>query len=228
MPGTATPKRAVTPRPAPKAQLSRERIALTALRLADAEGLDALSMRRLATELDVGTMTLYGYFRSKEELTAAMVDVATANAPIRVADGHWRDQLRALMLGIRRTLAEHPSFVQLRLTRPILTPGALRASDAGLRILDRAGFDKAEAARAYRALFLYTFGHAGFGSPPDPEQTRRHAKAVALALPEREYPALSAAATEVSEVMAGDEPFEWGLDRFLDGLEALLSRRGRA
>ena len=108
MTGTATPNRS----------LSREGIARTALELVDAHGVEALSMRRLATELGVGTMTLYGYFRSKDELVAAVVDAATAEAPVRVADGPWRDQLRELMLGVRRTLAEHPSGVELRLRGP--------------------------------------------------------------------------------------------------------------
>jgi AcrR family transcriptional regulator len=218
----------VTGAATPNRSLSREEIARAALELVDAHGVDALSMRRLATELGVGTMTLYGYFRSKEELLAAVIDAATGEAPVAVAEGPWREQLRELMLGVRRTLAEHPSGVQLRLTRPILTRGALRVTEAGMQILDRAGFDKADAARAYRALFVYTFGYASFGSPPEPEETKRRTKAALLALPEREYPVLSASAAEAAETMAGDEPFEWGLERLLDGLEALLTHRGRA
>jgi AcrR family transcriptional regulator len=218
----------VTGAATPNRSLSRDEIARAALELVDAHGVDALSMRRLATELGVGTMTLYGYFRSKEELTAAIVDAATAETPVVVAEGPWREQLRELMLGVRRTLARHPSGVQLRLRRPILTRGALRVTEAGMQILERAGFDRADAARAYRSLFLYTFGYASFGSPLDPEETKRRTKAALRALPEEEYPALSAAAAEAADTMAGDEPFEWGLDRFLDGLEALLIRRGRA
>ena len=93
-----------------------------------------------------------------------------------------------------------------------------------MQVLERAGFDKASAAHAYRALFLYTFGFATFNSPRDPEARRRQTRSTLLALPPDEYPALSSAAKEAAETMAGDEPFEFGLERLLDGLEVLLSR----
>jgi AcrR family transcriptional regulator len=192
--------------------------------MADREGLEAVSMRRLAAELGVGTMTLYGYFRTKDELIDAAVDAAAAEAPLSVGRGTWKDQLRELMKGIHENLARHPSGVRIRLTRPMLSPQALQITEAGLAILEDAGFERAEAARAYRALFTYTFGFATFNSPEHPEEAKRYTRAALTALSPDDYPALSRAASEAAETVAGEAQFVFGLDRLLDGLEALLRR----
>jgi TetR/AcrR family tetracycline transcriptional repressor len=99
----------------------RTEIAEAALALVDREGLDALSMRRLAAELGLGTMTLYGYFATKDELLDAVVArAATGTRPIQVPDGPWQQRLRTLARAWHRNLARHPSLVQLRLRRPIV------------------------------------------------------------------------------------------------------------
>lgn len=202
--------------------LSREAIARAALAMADREGLEAVSMRRLAAELGVGTMTLYGYFRTKDELIDAAVDAAVADAPISVGDGTWKEQMRGLMTGVHRTLSSHPSGVRIRLARPMLSPRALQITEAALTILEGAGFDRATAARAYRALFTYTFGFATFNSPESPAEAKRHTKAALTALPPEHYPVLSSAASEAADTVAGQAQFEFGLDRLLDGFEALM------
>jgi AcrR family transcriptional regulator len=188
-----------------------------------------MTMRRLAEELGVGTMTLYGYFRSKDELIDVVVDTATEEPRVMPGAGPWKDQLRELFQGVRETLLKHPSGVRLRLARPMLSPGALRVTETGMEILTRAGFGKADAARAYRTLFIYTFGFVAFGSPEAPDETKRFTRAAVMALPPEEYPVLTSAAREAAEAMAGDEQFGFGLDRLLDGLEARLqsSRGGR-
>src|SRR6059036_795279 len=94
----------------PRARLTRDQVAAAALELLDREGLEALSMRRLAEELGVGTMTLYGYFRSKNELLDAVVDAAVAErGPFRF-EGTWQEQIRRLMHGSRRRLGRHPGL----------------------------------------------------------------------------------------------------------------------
>jgi AcrR family transcriptional regulator len=218
----SSPRKAPGARSGEQEPLSRTRVAAAALALADREGLDALSMRRLASELGIGTMTLYGHVKDKDELLDAMVEQATAELDRVELSGSWQDALRTLMRAIRQTLARHPSGLHLRVKGPLLNASALRVTEAGMQILERAGFDKASAAHAYRALFLYTFGFASFNSPPDPEARKRQTRSALLALPPDEFPALSSAAQEAAETMAGDEPFEFGLDRLLDGLEALL------
>ena len=216
----------MAPAPPSRAELSRDRIAEAALAFLDRHGFEALSMRRLAAELDVGTMTLYGYFRDKNQLLDAVVDVAARDVPETGGSGAWRDRLRQLMLALRDGLERHPSLVRLRAQRPTLTPGALRLADAAIAILLEAGFDKAESANAYRALFSYAYGFSGNTPPGSTEDHRRQYRAVLATLPADEYPALYAVATEGIEAMGGEERFEYGLDRLLDGLEARLSALG--
>ncbi|MGH2987891.1 MAG: TetR/AcrR family transcriptional regulator C-terminal domain-containing protein [Solirubrobacterales bacterium] len=207
--------------------LSRELIAATALALADRDGPEALSMRRLASELGVGAMSLYRYFRNKQELLDAVVDAAAAETPAEVdVAGPWKEELRRLMRGVRASLARHPIGIWLRLRGPLLSPGALRVTEAGMQILERAGFDRPTAAHAYRALFLYTFGFAAFNSPDAPEEARRQARAALMALGPDQYPALTSAAEEAAATMAGDDQYEFGLGRLLDGLQALAPGDG--
>jgi AcrR family transcriptional regulator len=203
--------------------LTRERILAAALGLLDREGLDAFSMRRLAEELDVGTMTIYGYFRSKDELLDAVVDAgarAIAEA-ISHADGgeSWKARVRELMLTLRQRHIEHPAIVELRYKRPLLSPGALRVTEVAMSVLREAGFGKREAAEAYRILFIYTFGFSAFGPEPGSTIDRDRSLAALAALPPDQYPTLIDAAGEASDAMADQTVYELGLDVLLDGLE---------
>jgi AcrR family transcriptional regulator len=203
--------------------LTRERVAAAALELVDRDGLDGLSMRRLAEVLGVGTMTLYGYFRSKSELLDAVVDAAVSDSAAELPAGDWRDQLRALLTTARRSLVRHPALVEIRVRQPVLRPEALRFAEAGLRILRGAGFERREAALAFRLLFSYSFGYAAFSPAEAVEEDRAAATAALRALPPEDYPELSAASAEAARAMGGEEAFEYGLDRILDGLERRLS-----
>lgn len=208
-----------------RARLSRDQVAVAALEYLDRHGLEGLSMRRLANELGVGTMTLYGYFRSKQELLDAVVDAAMTETPVVSATGEWRPQVRELVYMAWHNLSLHPSLVQIRVQQPVLRPEALRFAEAGMRILQAAGFDKREAAQAFRLLFTYTFGFAAFSPQHAADEARTQARAAMRALPPEDYPMLSDAAAAASEAMAGEEQFRFGLERILDGLEAALSMR---
>jgi len=210
-------------------RLTRESIAAAALALADSEGFEALTMRRLAQELGVGTMTVYGYVRDKEDLVDAMVDVATEEITLPDPNGPWRERLRRLGLEWWRTLARHPTGVQLHLALgPILNRAALRSTDAGLRALEDAGFRGEEAARAFRTLFVYVFGFAAFNSPPPGGAAEERVRVAMASLPPDEYPAAVASAPHARVVTNTEEQFLYGLDRILDGLEAAVDgRRGR-
>lgn len=206
-------------------RLTREQVAQAALAIADSEGLDAISMRTLAERLGVGTMTLYGYFRSKEELLDAVVDAAVSDAEPPAVAGDWKARLRDTVLWVRRGLLRHPSLVALRVRRPVLRPEALRFAEISMRILGDAGFDAREATRAFRLLFTYTIGFAALSPAQATEDDRRAALGALASLPAAEYPALIGAREEASEAMGGDEVFDYGLERILDGLEARLGAR---
>ncbi len=177
-------------------------------------------MQRLAERMGVGTMTLYGYFRSKDELLDAIVDAAVAHPEPRLSTGSWREQLDELAHLAHRRLAAHPALVQIRLREPVLRPEALRFGEAGLEILHGAGFDDAEAAQAFRLLFTYVVGFAALSPERTVAQQRQQAAAAIALLPPERYPNLTRAADQASKAMAGEEAFEYGLERILDGLEA--------
>ena len=198
--------------------LTREAVAQAALELLDREPLEALSMRRLAAELDVGTMTLYGYFRSKQELLDAVVDAAAATAIPDVLDaGGWRERLEQILVSLYRGLTRHPGIVRLRVDRPISSPAAMRVAEVALQLLEEAGLRRGEAVRAYRTLFVYTFGAAAFSQGgPD---TRARTRAALAELPDDEFPVVAAAVRDLTSVLDDESQFAHGLRLLLDGVE---------
>jgi TetR/AcrR family tetracycline transcriptional repressor len=218
------PTTAMSSRPDTRARLSREQVAAAALEMLDRDGLAALSMRRLADSLGVGTMTLYGYFRSKEELLDTVIDAAVADREPVELEGPWQDQLRRLMQAARRSLGRHPSLVKVRAERPVLRPEALRFAESGLTILRAAGFDRTDAARGFRLLFTYVFGYVSFSPEAGESDARRDSRAATDALPQADYPTLRDTAAELADAMAGEETFDFGLDRIIDGLAAHLRK----
>jgi AcrR family transcriptional regulator len=220
---------------AQRTRLSRERIVDAALDVVAREGLDALSMRRLAQELDVWPMSVYRYFRDKEELLDAVVDGATDEVVPAAPGGTWREQIGELLRQARAALGAEAGGLGPRFTRAMLTPGALRMAEAGVRILRDAGLEPDEAARAWRALCGYVFGFAAFDDGAPAAASERRARSALAALPADEYPALTEAAAGFATARAGPEQLEYGLERMLDGLEARVAaaragsqRRGRA
>jgi TetR/AcrR family transcriptional regulator, tetracycline repressor protein len=198
-------------------QLNRDLIVRAALELADSDGVDAVSMRRIGARLGVTPMAVYRHFRDKAELTDSMVDALVAETSVDTSAASWREGVAELMRSIRRTLVAHPVAVELRHGRPALSPSALRLSERGMALLTEGGFSRGEAARAYRALFAYTFGSVAFPIG------RGDSRAALAALDPAEYPVLSASIDEVAETADAEEQFEFGLARLLDGLEARVA-----
>lgn len=209
--------------------LGREEIARAALEMLDEEGVQALTMRRLADRLGAGTMTLYGYFRSKQELLDAAVGAA-------VEDFHWspdtggslRDRLRAHQKAVREMLLVHPALPQLRAHQPMVQPAAFRLSEPAMRMLLDAGFPPEEAARTFRVLFVYVLGSMLFGPDELTAEQRRGIKAALLLLPDDEFPAIARMPDELAASMGGEVQFDYGLDLILDGIEARAARHSAA
>lgn len=204
--------------------LTPEAIIGTARELLEEQGLGGLTMRRVAERLGVGTMTLYGYFPDKDTLLDAIIDASGSELTLPADAGDWKSSLRELMLGMHQQLVEHPFLVELRLRRPIVSRQAMRWTEAALAILGRAGLAPGEAAKAFRPLFVYTFGHAAFLPRHDRQSVDvvDAARAAVLALPPDEYPLVTSAASELTQVLVGQEPYELGLDLLLDGIENQL------
>src|ERR1051326_2818370 len=125
-------------RPVP-APLSRERIVRAAIQLADADGLAAVSLRKVAAALDVGPMRLYGYIDTKEELLDLMVDAVYGE--IRPTGDGWRQALRSLAEAVRQAAHQHEWFADLLGGRPQLGPHTLAAGEAVVAAMDGVGLD---------------------------------------------------------------------------------------
>lgn len=202
--------------------LTREAIAEQAAQLIVEHGLKGLTMRRVAETLGIGTMTLYGYFRNKDELLDAVIDFHSAKLEIPRSSGPWKARMRKLMLALHDQLVEHPFLVELRTRRPLASPGAFRWTEAGLEILKDAGLSSAEAARAFRPLFVYTFGHAIFLPREDPDRVVREAHAAIMLLSPDQYPIVTSAAADLATSLVAKESYKQGLDQQLNGIEAQL------
>ncbi|WP_240638787.1 TetR/AcrR family transcriptional regulator [Microbacterium sp. ABRD28] len=213
---------------AASAGLSTGRVVLEAIRLADAEGVHGLSMRRLATVLNAGAMTLYHYVANKEELLDAMVDVVFDEIALPREDVEWRQAIRERALSARGVLARHRWAIGLLDTRTAPGPANLRHHEAVTACLRKAGFSVAMATHANWVLDSYLYGHAlqaGGLSLDTPDDFAEAIDDVYLPqLPAEQFPYLSESATTLAA--AGYDPSEeflFGLDLILDGLEA---RRG--
>ena len=203
--------------------VGREEIARAALEILDVEGIDALSMRRLADQLGVGTMTLYGYFRNKEELLDAVIDASVGEGGLR-ADGTWRERATALARGMRDYLERHPALVQIRQRQTMTRPRQFAVTEQVMRALTDAGLPRDEAARAFRLVFTYVFGHAAFSPDATADTARAEVRRSLAALPPDEYPLLSSMVDEAVAAAAGDEQFDFGLEVILDGIEARVAK----
>lgn len=205
------------------ARLSREVLVEACLRIADLEGPDAVTLRRLGSELGVDPTAVYRHFRDKDELLVAMADrllveVLEGFAPT----GAWKADLRALALRARRTYLAHPRLAVLVAGAEAPLPSESRISELVLGLLRGAGLQDAEAALAFQALESYTAGTSSLDaiSGGGGDAWRR----AYAALPPEEYPNLTATA---SLLYREDETaFAFGLDLLLDAIEARLARSG--
>ena len=209
--------------PATSTRLSRERIVEVALEIAAREGVEAISMRRLAQQLGVWPMSVYRHFRDKEDLLDAVVGGAARQIPLPDGSRPWRVELRELMAAGRTALGRAPNGLGGRVGPALATPGLLRFSEAGMRTLMRAGLGPAGAAGAWRALCSYTFGFDGVGLREAEPEARRRLRAAVAALPESDFPALAEAGGELGAALGRESEFGAGLELLLDGLESRLA-----
>jgi AcrR family transcriptional regulator len=201
-----------------RGELTREEIVASALDLLDEEG--AFTMRKVAQRLDVGTMTLYGHFRHKDELLDAVVEAGVPRI-VAPAEGPWHERLKTLMLAMHEEVSAHPGLARLRFERPLVSAGALEITEAAMAMLDEGGFDTGEAATAYRVLLLFVLGAAAFGPTRDPEHQRAATREALGQLDRDRFPALLAAAKDAQRAMGDPAVVERGLDAILHGLAAM-------
>src|SRR5271154_340132 len=133
-------------------RLSKSTVTDRALKLADADGLDALTIRKLAQDLGVTPMALYWHFRSKEDLLEGVAERVWSEIDVNVDPSvPWWAQLQAGLESLLRALRAHPSAPQLVLEHEKRNEAALRATEAALEILMSAGFDAQHASEIARS-----------------------------------------------------------------------------
>ncbi|MFC6326281.1 TetR/AcrR family transcriptional regulator [Microbacterium koreense] len=205
--------------------LSKERLVAEAIRMADRDGVDQVSMRRLATALGAGAMSLYHYVANREELIDAMIDVVFSEIDLPTGDD-WQTAMRHRAESTRAVLARHPWATVLMESRTMPGPANLRHREAVTACLRTAGFSVVMATHANWLLDSYVYGYAlQVASLPfdGPEQLADAAEDVFLPqLPPEEFPYLNESATEL--VAAGYDPadeFAFGLELVLGALEPL-------
>jgi AcrR family transcriptional regulator len=208
----------------PRVRLTRDRVLRAAIEHADAGGLEALSMRRLAEELAVAPMALYRHVANKEDLIDAMVDVVFSEIGLPPIGTDWKTAMRHRAISVRDALARHRWAIGLMESRRNPGPANLAHHDAVIGSLRAAGFDMAMAAHAYSLLDSYIYGFALTKMNLPFENTAEitdMAQAMLEPFPLDAYPNLVAFITEHAMQPGYDyaDEFEYGLDVILDGLE---------
>lgn len=130
----------------------------TSLAIADAEGLDGLTMRRLASELDVTPMAIYHHVKNKEQLLDLVVDESLKELPAVDIDAPWTEELKRFFLGFHRLYLDHPTLAYLMAQRPLEGPTAVTVAERVLTLLVQAGLDDDQAAAALVTLLNFTIG----------------------------------------------------------------------
>jgi AcrR family transcriptional regulator len=225
----------------PKPGLSIEAIVAAAIRLADAEGLEAVSMARVAEQLGFTTMSLYRHVASKDELLQLMWNASAQGAESIVLEGDgWRERLRMWATIQREAIDRHPWITQMPMAAPPMAPSSLTFVERGLEAMDGSGLADADKLRIIGLISSYTLSEARMAH--DAARAARAAAAAGAPQPawtweglvrevadEQTYPRLHrlAWAGDVGDDPSGwdeQEEFRFGLDRILDGVEALIRR----
>jgi AcrR family transcriptional regulator len=212
----------------PKRAMSLEGIAQAGIRLADAEGLDAVSMQRVAADLSFTKMSLYRYVPGKAELVAVMTDLAIGEPPALDPELPWREALSAWALQLYDGFVEHPWLLTSTVGRRLLGPNELGWMDRGVQALHGTGLNGGEKLDSVLVVtgHVRTIAQQTVTMPGRSQGTDEHHIASAitevLATHAEEFPGLAAAMAAGGSQNQG---FQFGLNRILDGLEVLVSQR---
>ncbi|HYV45845.1 MAG TPA: TetR/AcrR family transcriptional regulator [Myxococcaceae bacterium] len=197
--------------------------------LADAEGIERLTMRRLAEALGVEAMSLYHHAANKDDILDGMVDAIFGEIELPPLTADWKEAMRRRAHSARAVLLRHPWAIRLMESRAAPGPANLEHHDAVLGCLRRAGFSLALTGHAYSALDSYTYGfvHTELNLPfQTSEETQQVAEGLMSRFPVDQYPHLIEFATRhvLQPGYSYGNEFEFGLELILDGLERALAR----
>lgn len=232
----AAPARGRGPRPG----LSVDEIVGAAIEVADADGLAALSMRRVAERLGVGTMSLYTYVPSKAELVDVMYDTACGSVTGDFTSGDWRSRLAAIARASWDLYRRHPWMLQvMAMARPPLGPNSIAAYDRDLRAVDGIGLTDLEMDSVVNMVAVYVQGAArtavdAAGSERDTGMTdaewwEAYGPLLEKVFDATRYPVAARVGAVAGEAYQSaydpEHGFDFGLERVLDGIEKLVAAR---
>ena len=245
--GTGDPTRSMTllwglqgkPKRGPKPRLTVDQITRAAIELADEEGFDAVSMRRIAEKLGgVTAMSLYTYVPGKGELLDLMIDAVYAETLGLIPEGGWRERLEVVARRNRELYLRHPWLIQIAIARPGLGPNLLAKYELELSVVDGLGLTDLDMDLLLSMIGDYVHGaaRAAIHAAQAPKHTgmtdsqwwEAHAPLLEKVWEAEKYPvACRVGPTAGQEYGAGDpeRSFEFGLQRLLDGVEVLIERR---
>jgi AcrR family transcriptional regulator len=210
-----------------RAALTRERILRAAISLADRDGIESLSMRKLGQKLGVEAMSLYNHYQNKVDMLDGMIDVVFGEIELPANGVDWRTAMRKRAISARQVLLRHPWAIGLMESRATPGPATLRHHDSVLGSLRTAGFSVDMAAHAYSILDGYIYGFTlteltlPFSNTEGAPGAAEVAGDILEGFQPDEYPHLAEMAVDRAMKPGysyGDE-FEYGLDLILEGIE---------
>lgn len=207
-----------------RVRLNRERVLRTAIQLADAGGIERLTMRKLGEDLGVEAMSLYNHVSNKEDLLNGMIDAVLGEIELPSHSDDWKTAMRKRSVSLRDMLSRHPWANGLMDSGTNPGPATLRHHNRVLGTFRNGGFSLAMTAHAFAALdsFIYGFAKQEKGLPFDSgEQAAAMAQIMLANLPVEEYPYLFELMAQHVLQPGYDyaNEFTFGLDLVLDGLE---------
>ena len=227
---TSSRRSATLEEQAERTRLTRAVVVDRALQLADADGLEALTIRKLATDLGVTPMALYWHFRSKDELLEGLAERVWSELDLRLDSAMpWSDQLRGLLESLLRVLRAHPAGSELLMHSDKQSESQANATEVTLELLREAGFDP-ETASAIARSALWTAIMLVMSEPgakwltEDERVEVQRTKRVALAsLPQAKYPRLVECALPLTACDDPDQHYEFGVRLFIGGVQAIAA-----
>jgi AcrR family transcriptional regulator len=223
----------------PRPAYSRSQITAAAIKVADAEGLEAASMRRVAAEIGAGTMSLYRYVPRREDLIELMVDAVLGELDLpEKPTGDWRADLSLVAHASRGLGRRHPWLSKLPAARPLPGPNALRFTEFGVGTLDGFGLPIDEMLSLFGLVdgYVQNFMRNEIGwaeeerlTGMDTEQWMlRNAPYVQRLIETEKYPIFTRIVYDARQPhMDMDARFQYGLDRVLDSIDAVLPAERR-
>jgi len=210
-----------------------DEILARAIAITDTEGLQSLTIRRLANETKLGTMTLYNYFSNKDDLLQNMADyIFSRFEPPTGQTEDLKEYVRLLTRAWHDMMIRHPTIVQLIFSQVTSRPAARRASvERPISDLCALGLSGEQAVRVYGFTVTYALGFSAYQLPrpwgfetdlvPDATELRRQQSLIVQSLPIHDYPTMVHNADMIVSLPTRAQ-FEWGLDAFIAGIDSAL------